>query len=69
MGYFIPDSDAKSNAIRKLRLLQLFRLFELLSLRRVRKAFRLLWRVVRDKGDDIIASMLIMLVTVVFAAA
>jgi len=51
-----------------LRLVRLLRIFEVFESPRVKKAFKLLHRVATDKGEDILAALLVMFVSLVFIA-
>lgn len=57
-----------SEVVDAFRLLRLLRIFDLFALRRVQKAFAILRRVLERKGEDILASMIILFVAVVFSA-
>ena len=57
-----------TGGMQTLRLIRLLRIFELFEGHRVKKAFSLLFRVLKDKGEDIAASLILMFVSLVFIA-
>ena len=63
------SSSAKViGSLRTLRLLRLFQIFEVSEGRRVKRAFSVLFRVMKNKGDDIFAALWLMFVALIFVS-
>jgi len=62
------NSTKIAKALQTLRLIRLIRIFEVFEERRVKRAFTILFRVVRDKGEDIFAALLLMFISLIFIA-
>jgi len=55
-------------SLRTLRLLRLLQVFELGELRRIKRAFTIVDKVLKSKGDDLFAALFLIMIAVTFVA-
>ena len=55
-------------SLRGLRMLRLLQMFELGEARRIKRAFKIVGRVMKSKGDDLFAALFLMIIAVIFVA-